>query len=183
MTVRGRFSNFDGEIHAEDVRGTSRDTSTTTEAAPPALLNLKRVDVKVRADSIDTENWLRDRRMRNEFLEAEKYEFLEFSLLREAEMRLFALQEDADAAKTGEGGNYGNPTPVNEHKVHGLVRIRGIEKPLSLDVVVSHYGEKQLRAKVVGELDRFDFDLLSNWPSLAVGRVIYLDFDLLGERI
>ncbi|CAD7963801.1 unnamed protein product [Amoebophrya sp. A120] len=211
MTVDGTFKNFSGHVQTKGDTGitfvTPRSESSSSAVAGtdessegsftrnknaedeeqdsvdhPGYFELQQVSVSVNADSIDTQSWLRDRRMRNEFFEVEKFPLMTFSTNKTTLLSVASHVPTADEQWEKAKNADKNPRLLNEHRVPGTVCIRGIEKPVVLDVVVTKLDKEEVQALVTGEFNRFDFDILSNWPTLAVGRTVFVSFSLVGKR-
>lgn len=160
MLVEGSFADFEGEAELELEEDVGSPPGT-----PSLLLSLRRLRVRARvaAASIDTGNWLRDQRMRGDFLEVERYPWMEFTC--DGSVREMAGKEDG-----GEGDGV---------LISGDLTIRGISRAAELEVRdVQGLSGAEVSATVTGRLDRFDFDVLASWPSWTVGRAVPLRFRL-----
>merc|ERR1712060_237621 len=84
--------------------------------------------------------------------------------------------------------------PPSAYEATGDLTIRGITKPLSLTVRLEpgsgtatdmgepQTGEADIIGYVTGEIDRFEFDILSNWPRFTVGQMVKLEFTIVGVK-
>ncbi|CAD7963184.1 unnamed protein product [Amoebophrya sp. A25] len=249
FTVHGKFTNFEGTFitsstsaasggKEEDVHDDDTSKATSSTSSPALLLEITSIDTAVRADSIDTQNWLRDRRMRNEFLEADKFPLLTFhsssagpvvegsqatltvrpKVLEPSSEEAFAdavssrstsstpdgagricwrrrskssskdepPSEDVSTTNTRHASRTSqedNKNPEQLYRASGTVTIRDIPKVIDLDVRVLSVSAEEIVATVSGELDRYEFDILTNWPALAVGQKVGLDFHLVAQKV
>lgn len=141
----------------------------------------------VQAASINSNNRIRDWRMRREFLEVEKYPEMSF---RSTGVKKLPL------SGAGEGGE----RPFSSYLLKGIACIRGVEKEIELKVQIDAAGsakktadaggkcgaseandnnnQNQIKCSVTGEINRFDFDCMPSWGKWAVGEIIYLNFDI-----
>ena len=73
--------------------------------------------------------------------------------------------------------------PFQSYKVEGQICIRDIWKNVELTVKIdpNTSGEEEVRAQVTGVIDRFDFGVLTNWPTATVGKDITLRFDIVAN--
>lgn len=158
------------------VRFASSDSTTDSNSNYPKRVvdSLKFLTAaRVGTASIDTQSWLRDRRMRNEFLEADRFPDL---LLKGV-----TVADDLNSKSQMKSLKSSESYSV----VKGVFEIRGIEKEVELKISEVYCdSEKNLvHAVVEGVLDRFEFDILSNWPTFTVGQEIKLRLTIVGREV
>ena len=145
-TVKGRITDIQGTIYADD-----RNPENSS------------VDATLNAASIDTRTEQRDNHLRSaDFLHAEKFPAIEFR----------STRIDGDK---------------EEFKLTGDLTIRGVTKPVTLDVtfegqVKDPWGGERIGFSAKGKIDRRDFGLTWNQlletGGLAVGNEIKINIEV-----
>jgi polyisoprenoid-binding protein YceI len=119
-TVHGEFTSFTGGLGSDGAQ------------------------LVVDVASVDTGDVIRDRRLRAEFFDAERFPAIEF--------RAKGIGPD----------------------MHGELTIRGVTRPVELDVVSERLDEGRVRIRAEGQIRRSDFGL--DWDALRkAGRLIVAD--------
>ncbi len=122
---------------------------------------LKALDGVIQTASIDTDNTKRDEHLRNDdFFSAEKYPQITFKM-----------------------------TEVKDDKVHGILTMRGVSKPVALDyefggMAEDAFGNEKVGFTLEGEINRMDYGI--KWNKLieaggfAVAEKVKLEIELGG---
>ena len=141
-TVKGRFTDVEGFIHADD-----KDIKNSS------------VEATLKAATIDTRTEQRDNHLRSaEFLEGEKYPEIKFRSTR------------IEGSK-------------EEFKLTGDLTIRGVTRPITLDVTFEGqtkdpWGGERVGFSASGKLDRRDFGLTWNVMLEAGGMTVSNDIKI-----
>ena len=155
-----RVSFSVNHILISETAGIFREVEGTVKTSNVDFMNSE-IDITIDVKSIDTGNKERDDHLRsNNFLNAEKYPRITFK---------------STSFKKTVGSNY---------KLAGFLTIRDITRPVSFDVVYNgiiekdRWGKTQAGFKLIGSIDRFDYDVkwndrLDNGDPI-VGRIIDL---------
>lgn len=144
------------------VTGYFRKFDLEVETETEDFTTAKRIEFTADIDSIDTNNDQRDTHLKSaDFFDAENHEQLRFV-----------------------GGKY--ESHGNEAKLHGDLTIRGITKPITLDVefngtVIDPYGQYKAGFNVKGKISRKEFNLLWNAVTEAGQVVVSDDIRILAE--
>jgi polyisoprenoid-binding protein YceI len=141
-TVKGRFTDVEGFIHADD-----KDIKNSS------------VEATLKAATIDTRTEQRDNHLRSaDFLEVEKYPEIKFRSTR------------IEGSK-------------QEFKLTGDLTIRGVTRPITLDVTFEGqtkdpWGGERVGFSASGKLDRRDFGLTWNVMLEAGGMTVSNDIKI-----
>lgn len=144
------------------VTGYFRTFNLEVETETEDFHTAKRIEFTADIDSIDTNNDQRDTHLKSaDFFDAENHDQLRFV-----------------------GGKY--ESNGDEAKLHGDLTIRGITKPITLDVeflgtVVDPYGQYKAGFAVKGKIKRKEFNLMWDAVTEAGSVVVSDDVRLLAE--
>lgn len=147
--------------------------------------------------------------MLKEFLETDKFPLMKFrseSWKATAHTQESASSRDprnvSDSTIDGSRSDH-SPLPTNEfpttYTATGDVEARGRTRQTALLVRIERttftedergaketpeqlWKAKEIHARVTGELNRFDFDILPSWPSWTVQEKVQLDFEVVAVR-
>ena len=121
--VRGRFAALEGRIEYDS-------------AAPGEL----EIEVRIDADSLDTDNRFRDAHLRSSFFETDRFPTIEFSATR---------------------------VSVEEMRIEGNLTMKGVSRALVLELsgareLTGAEGLRELRCRAAARLDRREFGVAEN---------------------
>ena len=118
------------------------------------------LDIKVRADTVDTGSWIKDRKLKSEdFFDVERNPFITFL--------------SKKIVQTG----------PDTFEVQGNFTIRGVTKPETLMLTVSGKGTGSGEIKGTMAFDRKDFGMDSGIPFIKIADRVEVNVALKGKRV
>jgi polyisoprenoid-binding protein YceI len=143
VTLEGTFDKWDAGL-------TFASTDVTTGV----------LDIKVRADTVDTGSWIKDRKLKSEdFFDVERNPFITFL--------------SKKIVQTG----------PDTFEVQGNFTIRGVTKPETLMLTVSGKGTGSGEIKGTMAFDRKDFGMDSGIPFIKIADRVEVNVALKGKRV
>jgi polyisoprenoid-binding protein YceI len=156
---------FDVSARVQNVHGISKDFSGTISGDPKDITTAK-ITIRLDPKNFNTENQKRDKVMREQSLEIEKYPFIEFeSTSIKAADKMLMTNQAADVT------------------VNGVLKLHGVEKELSVPVRVL-WEERQLVADGTMDLKLDDYTIFR--PKVLFFRLqndVKVRFRITAERI
>jgi polyisoprenoid-binding protein YceI len=143
VALEGTFDKWDASL-----------TFASTDATTGVL------DIKVRADTVDTGSWIKDRKLKSEdFFDVERNPFITFL--------------SKKIVQTG----------PDTFEVQGNFTIRGVTKPETLMLTVSGKGTGSGEIKGTMAFDRKDFGMDSGIPFIKIADRVEVNVALKGKRV
>jgi polyisoprenoid-binding protein YceI len=157
--------NFDVSAQVHRVHGVSNDFKGTISGDPKDITGAK-VTIRLDPTNFDTDNDKRDKVMREDSLEIEKYPHIEFeSTSIQAVNKELVANQPADVT------------------VHGILKLHGVEREITVPVRIL-WDERQISADATMDLNLDDFGIFR--PKVLFFRLqeeVKVRFRIVAERV